>query len=158
MDEMSMNGDKTISGGCHCGQIRYSFTTQVSCHNLAYRMCSCGYCRRQGAVYTSDPDGRLDIQCMGPVSVYQFAGKDVEFVSCPVCGVLTYVLYRENDRNYAVLNANTFDTIPADRTVTVKNFTDESREAAGRRRKQNWIGHVNLHDCRTSTSADNENG
>lgn len=93
-------------------------------------------------MYTSDPLGRLELDYSGEASVYQFASKDVEFVSCKTCGIMTHVLCASDTRQYAVLNTNSFDNIPPDRHITTKNFTQESREEALQRRYQNWIGEV----------------
>lgn len=139
MDKLNL-----IEGGCHCGNIRYRFFTSHSAQQLAYRMCGCGFCSKRGVVYTSDPQGRLELHYSGETSVYQFASKDIEFVSCKTCGVMTHALCHLDTTRYAVVNTNTFDTIPADRHITTKNFTEESREAAMQRRYQHWIGDVTI--------------
>jgi len=93
-------------------------------------------------VYTSDPQGRLELNCSGGTSVYQFAGKEVEFVSCKTCGIMTHVLCASDTQQYAVLNSNTFDDIPPARKISKKDFTEEAPEEAMQRRSQNWIGDV----------------
>lgn len=137
-----MNNQNIIEGGCHCGNIRYKFYTVFSAQQLAYRMCGCGFCSKQGAVYTSDPQGRLELSCSGETRVYQFASKDVEFVSCKTCGIMTHVLCASASKLYTVLNSNTFDTVPPDRKITRKDFSAETPQAAMQRRYQNWIGDV----------------
>lgn len=133
-----------IEGGCHCGNIRYRFYTVCSPQQLAYRVCGCSFCRKHGVVYTSDPQGRLELDYSGATNTYQFASKDVEFVSCASCGIMTHVLCRSDAKLFAALNTNTFDTIPSNRHITTKNFAQESREAAMQRRYQHWVGDVRI--------------
>ena len=139
---LSMNKQLCIEGGCHCGNIRYRFYTELAPSQLSYRRCACSFCRKRGVVYTSDPQGRLEVNCNGDITVYQFASKDVEFISCPTCGILTHVLCASPARQYAVLNGNTFDAIPADRAIVQKDFTAEDPAQARQRRYQNWIPDV----------------
>lgn len=137
-----MDKQQTIAGGCHCGNIRYRFYTVHSLQQLPYRTCGCSFCRKRGAVYTSDPHGRLELELNGKTRVYQFASRDVEFVSCPICGIMTHVLCASATQQYAVLNSNTFDEIPSGREISEKDFAAEDPAQAMQRRYQNWIGDV----------------
>lgn len=137
-----MDTQHLIEGGCHCGNIRYRFYTALSPHQLSYRACACSFCSKRGAVYTSDPNGKLELKYSGEASVYQFASKEIAFVSCPSCGIMTHVLCPTPSKQYAVLNSNTFDDIPPDRKIANKDFTAEDPAAAMQRRYQNWIGNV----------------
>lgn len=139
-----MSKQNAIDGGCHCGNIRYTFYTSLSPQQLSYRMCGCRFCSKQGAVYTSDPQGRLELNYSGEISVYQFASKDVEFVSCKTCGIMTHVLCASDTQQYAALNTNSFDDIPADRKIVQKDFSGQDPAAARQRRYQNWIGDVTI--------------
>jgi len=139
-----MDEQHVIEGGCHCGNIRYRFYTALSPQGLAYRRCTCGYCNKHGAVYTSDPQGRLEINCEGENNVYQFASRDVEFVSCPICGIMTYALCASPLQQYAALNSNTFDKVPAERTIIQKDFAAEDPLQTRQRRYQNWIPDVTI--------------
>lgn len=140
-----MNGPTTIQGGCHCGDIRYTFYTLLPVQQLPYRMCGCDFCRRQGAVYTSDPAGRLVLHYGSEINGYRFASREVEFVSCCHCGIMTHALYVAQGRQFAVLNSNTFDSIPLDRQITRRDFAQEDPAAACQRRMQNWIPDVTIH-------------
>ena len=43
----------TLTGGCHCGNMRVAFETSLDPRNLPLRGCQCSFCRRHGAVATS---------------------------------------------------------------------------------------------------------
>ena len=65
------------TGGCHCGNIKLEFESVLSPAALPLRACQCDFCRRQGALSTSDPDGRIrltvaevtSIPCAGAANV-----------------------------------------------------------------------------------------
>ncbi|WP_066775325.1 GFA family protein [Sphingomonas sp. CCH5-D11] len=73
----------TISGGCHCGAVRYVISGEVSRHSL----CHCSDCRRcAGAV----PVGwasvrREDLAVQGDTTIYR-SSDDVERRFCAGCG------------------------------------------------------------------------
>lgn len=95
-----MNAEFVREGGCHCGNIRYSFQTTVPVAELPLRACACSFCTRHGARYTSDPGGKLmiDIAEDGVLSRYRFATQTAEFLVCTRCGVMSAVLARIDGR------------------------------------------------------------
>ena len=48
-----------LEGGCHCGRLRVAFTTATALTELPLRACQCTFCRRHGALTTSDPAGEV---------------------------------------------------------------------------------------------------
>jgi hypothetical protein len=79
----------TLRGGCHCGNIRVEFETAVAPGALSLRTWQCSFCRKHGARYASDPDGRLTIRIRDAAVVlrYRFALGVTDFLSCRTCGV-----------------------------------------------------------------------
>lgn len=137
-----MDDHHLITGGCHCGNIRYRFTTTIAPDDLPLRACGCSFCSKQGAVYGSDPAGELEVETRDPDAVtrYRFATGVVDFILCRQCGVMPYALSLIEGRTYAVVNLNTADReFPADRVKRV-DLSGESPEEGAARRKRAWIG------------------
>lgn len=139
-----MENTTTIEGGCHCGNIRYRYTTG-RLNEAAFRSCSCSFCQKQGAVYTSDPDGRLDIDIRDKqqARAYRFASKQIAFVFCGVCGVMPVVVTRIDATVYGLVNTNTLDERPTGIPIAQKDFSRESAEQRIERRQKFWIARVN---------------
>ncbi len=79
----------TYEGGCHCGQLRVSFTTAHAPTDLPLRACQCTFCRRHGGLTTSDPDGEivLTVAEVPPGGWYRFGTGVTDFWVCARCGV-----------------------------------------------------------------------
>ncbi len=134
-----------FTGRCHCGNIRYRFTTTQASDSLPLRRCDCSFCRRHGAVYTSDPSGELVLEVKVPEALkkYRFSSGVVDFLICGNCGVLTAAVAEIDDHLYGVVVTNSMDE-PIVRTPEEKKFTDESVQEGLARRKRHWIGKVTV--------------
>jgi hypothetical protein len=44
-------------GSCHCGNVRWILQSSFAFSDLPMRACQCSFCRKHGAVSTSDPKG-----------------------------------------------------------------------------------------------------
>ncbi len=138
---------KKIAGQCHCGNIAYEFSWPTDLENLQARACSCSFCVKHGAVYTSHPDGVLavGIDNIDRVNRYHFGQKSAEFAICKDCGVVVYALCAIDGNDYVVVNVNTFEDLdPRDLDRVVTNFDGESTAERRSRRKQNWTGTVTV--------------
>lgn len=151
-----------FTGRCHCGNIHYRFSTTQVLNGLPMRRCDCSFCRRHGAVYTSDPSGELELAVKEPEALrkYRFSSGVVDFLICGNCGVLTAALTEIDENTYAVVVANTLDErIPEDddekvaaehlpmndvQSPTTINLAEETLQEGMARRKRNWIGRVTL--------------
>jgi hypothetical protein len=68
--------------------LKTSFETQRTPAELGVRTCQCAFCRRHGAVNTSDPDGLTVIDAAANHVVrYRFGLQTADFVLCRDCGV-----------------------------------------------------------------------
>ena len=134
-----------FTGSCHCGNIRYRFTTRLGLHELPLRRCNCGFCRKQGAAYASDPSGDLALEIKEPEALkkYRFSSGVVDFLICRNCGVMTTAIASIDGNLYGVIVANSLDD-PITTTPEEKEFTNESVEDGLQRRKRNWIGKVTV--------------
>lgn len=134
-----------IHGRCHCGNISFALTWEPDPPEIPARVCTCSFCTRHGAVWTTNPSGTLKISIREPerVSDYAFATNTAQFHICARCGVVPVVTSRIDGRLYAVVNANTFEGVEPSllRPVSV-SFDGESEATRIARRKRYWIANV----------------
>jgi len=138
---------RIIPGGCHCGAIRYEFTWPVPGREIPVRACSCAFCTKHRACYTSHADAVLDVMIADKdaVSAYTFATGTAEFQVCRRCGVVPFVTSRIEGRMYAVVNVNTFEGDEASTlTESTSNFDGESLDQRLARRARTWIPTVSV--------------
>lgn len=124
-------------GQCHCGLITAALHTASGA--LPLRCCACSYCRRQGAVWCSDPQGSAVLEVPANVLRYSFNTRTADFLICPACGVLVAVVSEIERATKAVLNARTLDDLPIDlASITVVNRDDETLDQRQIRRGRTW--------------------
>lgn len=130
-------------GSCHCGNIRYTFETARAISELPFRRCGCTFCTKQGAVYASDPNGKLNLEIADgdKMTRYRFGLKTADFLSCQQCGGFVAVVAVFDGQLKAVLNINTFDDLPSYKigAVTVLNYDGETLTERLARRARNWM-------------------
>lgn len=102
----SSDHQRTVTGGCHCGAVRYKATIDVA--NLQPTKCNCSYCHKTNFVcITLDPDRPDALEFLsssnsdapaeaGPEpdadthqAQYRFGSKGVIWYFCRTCGVTT---------------------------------------------------------------------
>lgn len=98
-------------GGCHCGNVRWTLRSHLTSSELPARACQCSFCRKHGALSTSDSQGEMHftVQDRNAMVRYQFATKTADFLICRKCGVYVGAQMREDARYYAIANLNTID-------------------------------------------------
>ena len=75
---------KTYTGGCHCGEVRFEVTADIS--NVV--SCNCSICQKRGALWSFVPAGNFGLRAGGEdLRDYQFAKKTIHHLFCPRCGV-----------------------------------------------------------------------
>ena len=136
-----------ISGSCHCGNIRYRFDWPGSEREIPTRACSCTFCLKHGAVYTSHPKGHLEARFNDERAVtrYRFGHRSADFVLCSTCGALAFATCEIDGVLHAVINVNTFDGVdPAILVPRVTDFEGETNNDRLARRKRNWTPQVQI--------------
>ena len=134
-----------ITGRCHCGNLSYTLRWEPEPATLPARACTCSFCTMHGAVWTAHPAGRLRVTVREPaqVSRYAFGTRTAEFHVCARCGVVPLATSRIGERDYAVVNVNSFESLdPARLARSAVSFEDESAATRLERRQRNWIGEV----------------
>lgn len=103
---------RAIPGGCHCGELELEFATAKDLAGFHPRACDCTFCRRHGATWLSDAEGRLRIseQASGMLRDYRQGSETARFILCARCGVCVAVIFEEGARRYAAVNANCLDS------------------------------------------------
>lgn len=133
---------RDVEGGCHCGNIRYTFRLPAREIPIRVRACSCSFCVKHGGVYTSHPEAEINIRIKDPDAIerYRFGTKTADFLICRQCGVVPVVTSWIDDVCFAVVNVNTFENI--DRAELDSSTTDFDGEGTGERlarRQRNWV-------------------
>lgn len=72
-------------GRCHCGKVHWRFDGTPE----AATVCNCTICRRYGALWAYDYDGRR-IHHSGATSVYVRRGGTIGFHFCADCGCVSW--------------------------------------------------------------------
>lgn len=131
----------TITGGCHCGNVSYTFDISTSLDQLGLRACQCTFCRAHGARTTSDPNGafRIRVRDDGQLQRYRFGLKTADFLICRTCGVFIGAVMEEGGNRYITVNANSFQPPPAhDIPGSANDFGGEDVAGRTARRSAKW--------------------
>jgi len=137
----------TFEGRCHCGNIRFEYTTVAGSRGTQPRRCACDFCTRHNNVYVSDPGGELAVTIgdKGLLSRYTFGHGTAEFLVCKACGVMPVIVSCIDGHDYGVVNCNTLDDMPpASGNMPIADLGGETREERLARRSRNWIGTVRI--------------
>lgn len=121
--------------------IRVLFRTSKSVKELAIRECECTFCTRQGAQYTSDPNGQLEIYLTNEAALnpYRFGLGTADFLSCIHCGVFVAATWQDSEQRYSVLNVRSLDDFEQlNEPSGSKDFDAETKEERHARRSRNW--------------------
>jgi hypothetical protein len=82
-----MGESKTYTGGCHCGEVRFEVTADVS----SVTACNCSICQKRGALWTFVPAGLFALRAgSDDLKDYQFGKKSIHHLFCPQCGVAAF--------------------------------------------------------------------
>jgi len=138
-----------VSGSCHCGNIQYTIYTDLELDQLPRRKCGCSFCKKHGAVYTSDPKGKLRIRIKdrNKLRLYRFGTRTADVYVCSVCGVEPFFICRMDGKDYAVVNINTsIDPVLSTEKYVKSDFSKETKKERLDRRRKTWIPNVIFED------------
>jgi hypothetical protein len=138
-------------GACHCRDITIAFETSAP-GTTPLRACQCSFCRRHGAMTTSDPAGRLKIISAHALSFYRFASRTAEIIVCPRCGVYLASSIEGPAGRVATLNVvgAHIDAFLGRQAVAI-SYDDEAAAAKRARRLALWTPTaIGVDDARTS--------
>jgi hypothetical protein len=134
-----------IRGSCHCGNLAFALDWKSTPNEILARACTCSFCTKHGAVWTSCPTGSLRIGTEDPAfaTSYAFGTKTADFHVCSRCGIVPIAISRIDGRLFAVVNVNTFvDVDPALLRHSTSTLDGEGVGDRLARRARNWIADV----------------
>lgn len=134
-----------ITGGCHCGNLRFTLDWRPDPDEIPARACDCSFCRKHGGLWTSCPQGVLEVRVREPgrVQRYAFGTRTADFHVCGGCGVVPVVTSEIEGHLYAVVSVNAMEGLDAARVRTQgASFEAESEATRLARRARNWIAEV----------------
>lgn len=114
---MDRNAYEIVTGGCHCGAVRFE-ARLVDGLNTA-RRCTCSLCAMRGAIAVSARVEDFVIQRgAGLLTLYQFNTMVAEHWFCSVCGIYIHHRRRSKPTEYGInvacidgLSPFDFDTV-----------------------------------------------
>ena len=90
-----------VSGGCHCGTVRFRFTmpdTQVELLD-----CNCSMCSRTGFLHLIVPHGDFELlTAREAVTSYRFGTGAAEHLFCGTCGVKSFYQPRSHPEAWSI--------------------------------------------------------
>ena len=128
------------SGGCHCGNIKVYFETELTPKEFTPRACQCSFCRKHFTRALSDPSGHVNIVVHrnSDLSRYRFGVKATEFLICRSCGVYVSAYMPDGARAYANVMANVLDNHEAFGAGVITDYGGEDEEGKRARRREKW--------------------
>jgi hypothetical protein len=82
--ETIMADKKTYTGGCHCGEVRFEVTADIS----SVVSCNCSICQKRGALWVFVPVDSFALRAGAEdLKDYQFGKKSIHHEFCGQCGV-----------------------------------------------------------------------
>lgn len=137
----------TVHGGCHCGAVVYCYHSPLALNEIPVRACDCSFCAKHGALYTSHPEGSLEITLLeqGSLTGYRFGSETGEAMFCKTCGVYLFMFCKIEQRQFAALNVNSFTDFDLhDREIPRLQLGDDPVEKRLNRRQKFWIPEVRV--------------
>lgn len=76
-----------FTGGCHCGQVRFEVTADLS----QVTSCNCSICQRRGFLWTFVPPEKFGLRSgEDALAEYRFNRKVIQHLFCTDCGVESF--------------------------------------------------------------------
>ncbi|NKB47772.1 MAG: hypothetical protein GKS02_00255 [Alphaproteobacteria bacterium] len=141
MPEKNTEPIRRINGSCHCGNIRFVFHRPGIDDEIPVRACGCTFCVKHHGVWTSHPEGRIELSQEDPSQVqrYRFGTETADFYICATCGVSPIVTSEIDGARYAVVNVHCFDDVdPSELVESATDFDGETTDDRLARRQRNW--------------------
>lgn len=121
-----MTDTKTLTGGCHCGAVRFAVEAALPLEVLD---CNCSICRMTGFLHLIVPAHRFRITAgEAQLTEYQFNTGTARHFFCPRCGIKPFYVPRSHPDGWDV-NARCLDDVPLGE-LRITPFDDGNRAAA----------------------------
>ena len=114
----------TYTGGCHCGEVRFSVQAP---DEVELERCNCSICSKGGYLHLIVPASRFSLlKGEDHLSCYTFNSGIAKHSFCRHCGIKPYYIPRSNPDGVDV-NVNCLDQMP--KQVTIVEFDGDDWEA-----------------------------
>ncbi|PBB27523.1 aldehyde-activating protein [Mesorhizobium sp. WSM4307] len=130
------------AGGCHCGNIRLRFSTNIDPSQIEVRACQCSFCTKHGSRAVADPDGRLTVLIKDEAQLhrYRFGLRTADYLICRDCGVYVAAITTDDGDSRAIAIVNALDDrLKFSREPVAVDYDAESRESRIARRQVRWM-------------------
>lgn len=110
-----MSDMRVLTGGCHCGTVRFDTTLDLDQVNA----CNCSICSMKGLLLAFVPAERFALRAgEDQLSEYLFHKKTIHHRFCPVCGVEPFATGTAPDGSPMVaVNVRCLDDVDVDALV-----------------------------------------
>lgn len=103
---MESSSDIKLSGGCHCGAVRWTVAVPK---DLKMIDCNCSICTKKGHLHIIVPKERFSLETSeASLTIYQFNSKVAVHKFCSTCGIHSYYVPRSHPDGISV-NARCVD-------------------------------------------------
>lgn len=100
---------ETMSGGCHCGRVRFRVTADLA----SVTECNCSICTKKGILHLVVPLDRFTLlQGEDALATYQFGTHVAKHTFCRSCGIHAFYTPR-SDPDKVSVNARCLDGVDA---------------------------------------------
>lgn len=120
-----MSDERTYTGGCHCGRVRYEAKVDLSTPVIS---CNCSMCGRSGTMLTFIPAGQFKLLSgEETLTDYQFNRHVIHHLFCSICGIKSFARGTGRDGTATVaINARCLDGVELGE-LKVQTFDGRSR-------------------------------
>jgi len=95
-----MSKKETLTGGCHCGAVRFRFDAPPRVNLLD---CNCSMCSRTGFLHLIVPHGDFILQRgKEALTSYRFGTRTAEHLFCRHCGIKSFYRPRSHPDAWSV--------------------------------------------------------
>jgi hypothetical protein len=82
-----MTEEKTYTGGCHCGAVRYRVAMKLE----GAVTCNCSICSKTGTMLAFVPAAKFELTAgADALTDYQFGKKKIHHLFCSRCGIRSF--------------------------------------------------------------------
>lgn len=104
-----MSEAKTYTGGCHCGNVRYQVTVDLSEPAIT---CNCSMCGRSGTMLRFVPaDSFKLLSGEDSLTEYRFNSKVINHLFCKVCGIKSFAKGQGPNGDTRAINVRCLDDV-----------------------------------------------
>ena len=116
---------KTFDGGCHCGQVRFQVTADLT----GVSECNCSVCTKKGFLHLIVPPEQFALLTgADALSTYQFNTGTARHTFCRYCGIHAFYVPR-SDPDKIDVNVRCLDDIDLT-AIEIKPFDGRNWEAS----------------------------